>query len=170
MFLVSPYSCLRPIHWSQVLSWEWRCSWSSADRRCSNYIWVINNFIVYKGATYIRGFTVRSVQNTGTCYPSQGLFVRNLGITSATWVTWRVYHGGVQPFVRNLLASTPRLHLTNGLSSLLASLYNPIMNPAMVSTVRFYDRNELYGSPDVRNCRMPNFFKARYGGSNMKKK
>ena len=30
-----------------VLSWEWRCSWSSADRRCSNYIWVINNFIAY---------------------------------------------------------------------------------------------------------------------------
>ena len=43
------------------------------------------------------------------------------------------------------------------LCSLLASLYNPIVNPAMVSTVRFYDRNELYGSPDVRNCRMPNF-------------
>ena len=41
--------------------------------------------------------------------------------------------------------------------SLLASLYNPIVNPAMVSTVRFYDRNELYGSPDGRNCRMPNF-------------
>ena len=40
--------------------------------------------------------------------------------------------------------------------SLLASLYNPIVNPAMVSTVGFYDRNELYGSPDVRNCRMPN--------------
>ena len=58
MFLVSSRSCLRSIHWSQVLSWEWRCSWSSADRRCSNYIWVINNFIVYKGATYIRGFTV----------------------------------------------------------------------------------------------------------------
>ena len=41
--------------------------------------------------------------------------------------------------------------------SLLASLYNPIVNLAMVSTVRFYDRNELYGSPDVRNYRMPNF-------------
>ena len=41
--------------------------------------------------------------------------------------------------------------------SLLASLYNPIVNPEMVSTVRFYDRNELYGSPDGRNCRMPNF-------------
>ena len=35
------------IHWSQVLSQEWRCSWSSTDRRCSNYIWVINNSIVY---------------------------------------------------------------------------------------------------------------------------
>ena len=58
MFLVSSCSCLRSIHWSQVLSWEWRCSWSSADRRCSNYIWVINNFIAYWGATYIIGFTV----------------------------------------------------------------------------------------------------------------
>ena len=42
-------SCLCPIHWCQVLSREWRCSWSSADgdRRFSNYIWVINNFIAY---------------------------------------------------------------------------------------------------------------------------
>ena len=47
MFLVSSCSCLCPIYWSQVLSWEWRCSWSSADRRCSYYIWVINNFIAY---------------------------------------------------------------------------------------------------------------------------
>ena len=31
------------------------------------------------------------------------------------------------------------------------------VNPAMVSTVRFYDRNELHGSPDVKNCWMPNF-------------
>ena len=37
-------SCYCSIHWSQVLSREWRCSWSSADRRCSNYIWVISNF------------------------------------------------------------------------------------------------------------------------------
>ena len=59
MFLVSLHSCLRSIHWIQVLSWEWRCSWSSADRRCSNYIWVINNFIAYEGATYTRGFTVQ---------------------------------------------------------------------------------------------------------------
>ena len=58
MFIVSSCSCLCPIHWSQVLSWELRCSWSSADSRCSNYIWVINNFIAYKGAPYIRDFTV----------------------------------------------------------------------------------------------------------------
>ena len=49
---------LCPIHWSQVLSQEWKCSWSSADKRCSDYIWVNNLFIAYQGATYIRGLTV----------------------------------------------------------------------------------------------------------------
>ena len=48
MFLVSSCSCLCPIQWSQMLIREWRCSWSSADRRCSNYIWVIDNFITTK--------------------------------------------------------------------------------------------------------------------------
>ena len=33
MFLISPCSCLCTIYWSHVLSGEWRCSWSSADRR-----------------------------------------------------------------------------------------------------------------------------------------
>ena len=33
------------IHWSQVLSREWRCSWSSAGRPCPNYIWVVSDFI-----------------------------------------------------------------------------------------------------------------------------
>ena len=37
-----------------MLSQGWRCSWNSADRRCSNYIWVINTFIPHKGAAYIR--------------------------------------------------------------------------------------------------------------------
>ena len=41
-----------------MLNREWICSWSSADRRCSNYIWVINNFISHWGATYIRALTV----------------------------------------------------------------------------------------------------------------
>ena len=58
MFLVSSCSCLCPIQWSQLLSREWRCSWSSADRRCSTYIWVIDNFIAYQGASYIRDLTV----------------------------------------------------------------------------------------------------------------
>ena len=41
-----------------MLSGDWRCSWSSADRRCSNYIWVINNLTVYYSAFYIRDMTV----------------------------------------------------------------------------------------------------------------
>ena len=36
MFLVSSYNRLCQIHWDQVLSRVWRCSCSSADRRCSN--------------------------------------------------------------------------------------------------------------------------------------
>ena len=51
MLLVSSCRCLFPIRWSHVLSWEWRCSWSSADRRCSDYIWVINNLIAYWSAS-----------------------------------------------------------------------------------------------------------------------
>ena len=51
-------SCLCPIQWSQVLSRESWCSWRSVDRRCSNFIWVINKFIAYLGATYIRGLRV----------------------------------------------------------------------------------------------------------------
>ena len=61
MILVSSCICLCPIYWSRVLSREWRCSWSSADRRCSNYIWVINNLIAYKGAPYIRYLTVHYI-------------------------------------------------------------------------------------------------------------
>ena len=58
MFLVSVCSCLCTIYWSQILSGEWRCSWSSADRRCSNYIWVINNLIACQSASYIKDLTV----------------------------------------------------------------------------------------------------------------
>ena len=60
MFLVLSCCCLCLIHWCQVLSWEWRCSWSSADRLCSNFIWVINNLIAYWGVAYIRGLMVLS--------------------------------------------------------------------------------------------------------------
>ena len=39
-----------------MLSFEWRCSWSSADRRCSNNIWVINNCTAYLSASYNQRF------------------------------------------------------------------------------------------------------------------
>ena len=61
--LISSCSWFCPIHWSQVLSWSLRCSWSSADRRCSNYVWVINNFIPCSGASYIRGFRVVTMRH-----------------------------------------------------------------------------------------------------------
>ena len=63
MFLVSSCNCLCTIYWNQVLSQEWRCSWSSANRRCSNYIWVIDNFVAYWGASYIRDLTVSRSKN-----------------------------------------------------------------------------------------------------------
>ena len=55
---VSFCSCLCPIHWSQVLSQDWRCNWSSADRRCSSYVWMMNNVIAYQVAFCIRGLTI----------------------------------------------------------------------------------------------------------------
>ena len=45
------------IHWSQVLSREWRCIWSSADMRCLNYIREFHHIIAYSDAPYIVGLT-----------------------------------------------------------------------------------------------------------------
>ena len=65
-------SCLAAVfaqnHWSQALCREWSCSWSSADRRCSNYIWVINNFIAYEGAACIRALMVFAIPLPGVVY------------------------------------------------------------------------------------------------------
>ena len=47
-----------PIHWRQALCREWRCRCCSADRRCSNNTWLINDFIAYEGATYLSVLTV----------------------------------------------------------------------------------------------------------------
>ena len=89
MFFVSPCCCLCPIHWSHVFSWEWRCSWSSADRRCSNYIWVINNFIAYWGASYIRDFTVGCNQSF---LSKAAALIPNLLLSDAmTWKWIRLY-------------------------------------------------------------------------------
>ena len=81
MFLVSSCSCLYPIHWSQVLSREWRCSWSSADRRCSNYIWVMNNLI----ASYIRDLTVHCKGKI--IDPSEDMNIFCPGISMTNWLS-----------------------------------------------------------------------------------
>ena len=42
------------------LSRECKWNWSSADRRCPNYIWVISKIIAYSFPSYIRDLTVIS--------------------------------------------------------------------------------------------------------------
>ena len=63
MFLISISICLCAIYWSQVLSREWRCSWSSTSRQWSKYIWVINSFIAYYCAPYMRDLMVIDVKS-----------------------------------------------------------------------------------------------------------
>ena len=55
MILVLSCSCFCWIHWSRLLR---------RDRQCSNFIWVINKFIAYVGALYIRGLMVLICSNT----------------------------------------------------------------------------------------------------------
>ena len=87
MFLISSCSCLCAIYWSQVLSWEWRCSWSSADRRCSNHIWVINNLIACQGGTYIGGLTLFTGKGKLTYYTRTALyFCSQCLVGSNTWL------------------------------------------------------------------------------------
>ena len=78
-----------------VLSREWRCSWSSADRRCSNYIWVIDNFIACKGATYIRDLTVG--------------FKKLIAVDLATLDISRLTHLVLMPECSRISRSTPEL-------------------------------------------------------------
>ena len=68
---------------------EWRCSWSSADRRCSDYIWVINNCIDNKGATYIRCLTVSCfITNQDDLLPD---YVLLPAIWSCMWKTFPAF-------------------------------------------------------------------------------
>ena len=87
MILVSSCICLCTISWSRVLSREWRCSWGSADKRCSNYIWVINNLFAYKGASYIRDLTVSLTQvSKHTAIPQVEVGLNDI----ITWMTTNV--------------------------------------------------------------------------------
>ena len=90
MFLVLSCTCLCPIYWSHVSSWEWRCSWSNADRRCSNYIWVTNNIIAHKGASYIRDLTVYELINLVElkliCHGTHGFWKKNIFQLCIHWI------------------------------------------------------------------------------------
>ena len=110
MFLVSSCSCLCPIHWSQVLSWEWRCSWSSADRRCFNCIWVINNFIAYWGASsYIRDSMVCQQQGPKcgrekASIPDSKVLGAHLGLKGPMLAPWTLLSGMLRVlFVQTLI-------------------------------------------------------------------
>ena len=87
MILISSWSRLCPILWSQVLSREWRCSWSSADRRCSNYIWVIDSLIAYQGATYIRDLTINGIDLVFLEYYST-IVVNPSMLLQVSWSSW----------------------------------------------------------------------------------
>ena len=86
MFLVSSCSCLGWIHQSQVLSREWTCSWSSADRRCSNYIWVINNFIAFSCAQK----NIFVSRQKATSYSGKDLLQNRL--QAITWTKYNSVH------------------------------------------------------------------------------
>ena len=88
MFLVLACSCLCSIYWRQVLSGEWRCSWSSADRRCSNYIWVINNLIAYNSASYIRDLTVLLMHGLISLWSVQLISTHNDDLISFLYVNF----------------------------------------------------------------------------------
>ena len=106
MILISSWSRLCPTLWSQVLSRQWRCSWSSADRRCSNYIWVIDNLIAHWGASFIRDLTVR-----GTPYlsPMGELYVFGANYM-CMWRTTRIW-GELHVYGANYMymGRTPRI-------------------------------------------------------------
>ena len=85
MFSISFCSCLCTIHWSQMF-----CSWSSANRRCSNYIWVMNNSMAHSGVAYIRGLTVSISFHHLTMYIPYYMYMISL---YCIWL-W-LYHGFV---------------------------------------------------------------------------
>ena len=87
-----------------------RCKWSSADRRCSNYIWVINNFIANAGAPYIRGLT-------------ENLFRKYFRFQSSTW-----------PLVNQ--PGSPVLIIIMGLIELSMVMITTFFKPAAVHTLK----------------------------------
>ena len=85
------------IRWNQMLSPEWGCSWNSANRRYSNYIWVMSNVIDYKGVPYIRGLTVYSQLIHRGFVTWNGKICGNIGSGNA------LLPGGIKPLPEPML-------------------------------------------------------------------
>ena len=102
VIVVSSCSCLWPIHWSQLLSWEWRCNWSSADRRCSNYIWVMKKCIANSCVSYIRGLTIVMIYYSIPLLWT--IFIRTL--------EWAQKHLAARHFLITLIDQTMSLGVT----------------------------------------------------------
>ena len=81
MFLVRSCSCLCPIHLSQMLRQEWRCSWSNAKRRCSNNMWVIWSAILLP----IQVCIILEVWQYLTVFKSLSNVIYKIG---SHWYTW----------------------------------------------------------------------------------
>ena len=115
----SSCSWLCVMYWSQVLSREWKYSWSSSDRRCSNYIWVINNFIAYKGASYIRGITVHWYSFSADINKGYGLLSENKrnGLFNSLISMLHSDGGNHQSNPMYILQIIPRLFSENVLST-----------------------------------------------------
>ena len=58
MFLVSTCSCICPSYWCQVLSGEWRCSWSSADTGAAPIKSEWSTNLLPVKVSYVRDLTV----------------------------------------------------------------------------------------------------------------
>ena len=111
MFLISSCSCLCPD--SLKSGREQRCSGSSADRWCSNCIWVINNLLPTKVCLiYIRGLRVTTSHIKhlsmwarvnlwkviiNACPTFSGRIMVWMHVTRSQW--WIHYHTEIQLFI-----------------------------------------------------------------------
>ena len=123
----------------QLTSREWNCSLSSADRRCSNYIWVINNVIASKGASYIRDFTVcKYLTNHYDAHVIHMpfLIIPNLSSNIAIWsfmilhkpcyMYWQPRHA-IWKLTKNLGANSVGYYCRNGSqSSWITTIEHPL--------------------------------------------
>ena len=101
VFFHDIYTCIyyekRPWKMPPVTSAQFRfrarqCSWSSADRRRSNYIWVINNIIAYKAPAYITGLNV-VLKDMGKIFQQHAcLLPRGFQEFHQPWLVIRTFH------------------------------------------------------------------------------